>query len=309
MDGSYTDRQHRTKLQCNLAGKTPPFSLSQNNRLFFHDSAFTTADSHLKWSYHFYDYIHKEHGQLPGTCAYPEIPGKTYPICTDLGNVYRTLHIYPKHQSQLKHAWFPGILAGTAFQAFQFFYVNSQIWVSNYNAIYGSFAAIPMFLLWTQISWTICLFGAEMSYVSQNLGSFDFGKESANISRRYHDFFCTIILSAICKSFAEEKTPYSAEEISKQYKIPIRLTKRILYELQDIHLIFETIEEKKGDVRYLPGIDINKLTVGTLLEKLDSAGSEDFKVDRQQYSDSWKILEHARKEYMYNNSQILLKDL
>ena len=123
------------------------------------------------------------------------------------------------------------------------------------------------------------------------------------------DFFCTIILSAICKSFAEEKTPYSAEEISKQYKIPIRLTKRILYELQDIHLIFETIEEKKGDVRYLPGIDINKLTVGTLLEKLDSAGSEDFKVDRQQYSDSWKILEHARKEYMYNNSQILLKDL
>lgn len=220
------------------------------------------------------------------------------------------LYIFiPNTKVKLKHAWFPGILAGTAFQAFQFFYVNSQIWVSNYNAIYGSFAAIPMFLLWTQISWTICLFGAEMSYVSQNLGSFDFGKESANISRRYHDFFCTIILSAICKSFAEEKTPYSAEEISKQYKIPIRLTKRILYELQDIHLIFETIEEKKGDVRYLPGIDINKLTVGTLLEKLDSAGSEDFKVDRQQYSDSWKILEHARKEYMYNNSQILLKDL
>ena len=177
------------------------------------------------------------------------------------------LYIFiPNTKVKLKHAWFPGILAGTAFQAFQFFYVNSQIWVSNYNAIYGSFAAIPMFLLWTQISWTICLFGAEMSYVSQNLGSFDFGKESANISRRYHDFFCTIILSAICKSFAEEKTPYSAEEISKQYKIPIRLTKRILYELQDIHLIFETIEEKKGDVRYLPGIDINKLTVGTLLE-------------------------------------------
>lgn len=80
------------------------------------------------------------------------------------------LYIFiPNTKVKLKHAWFPGILAGTAFQAFQFFYVNSQIWVSNYNAIYGSFAAIPMFLLWTQISWTICLFGAEMSYVSQNL--------------------------------------------------------------------------------------------------------------------------------------------
>ena len=73
------------------------------------------------------------------------------------------LYIFiPNTKVKLKHAWFPGILVGTAFQAFQFFYVNSQIWVSNYNAIYGSFAAIPMFLLWTQISWIICLFGAEM---------------------------------------------------------------------------------------------------------------------------------------------------
>ena len=116
----------------------------------------------------------------------------------------------PNTSVKLKHAWFPGILAGSAFQAFQYFYVNSQIWISNYNAIYGSFAAIPMFLLWTQISWTICLFGAQMSYISQNLPSFSFGKETARISRRYHDFFCTVILSAICKRFEDEQTPYTA---------------------------------------------------------------------------------------------------
>lgn len=126
----------------------------------------------------------------------------------------------PNTKVKLRHAWFPGILAGTAFQAFQFFYVNSQIWVSNYNAIYGSFAAIPMFLLWTQISWTICLFGAEMNYISQNLESFDFGKESAHISRRYHDFFCTLILSAICKNFAEEKKPYRPKKSASNTKYP-----------------------------------------------------------------------------------------
>ena len=151
----------------------------------------------------------------------------------------------PNTKVRLQHAWLPGILAGSAFQAFQYFYINSQIWVSNYNAIYGSFAAIPMFLLWTQISWTICLFGAEMSYVSQNLASFNFGKETANISRRYHDFFCTIILAAICKRFCEEKAPYTAEELSREYKIPIRLTKNILYELQDIHLVYEAVGEQQ----------------------------------------------------------------
>ena len=177
MDGSYTDRQHRTKLQCNLAGKTPPFSLSQNNRLFFHDSAFTTADSHLKWSYHFYDYIHKEHGQLPGTCAYPEIPGKTYPICTDLGNVYRTLHIYPKHQSQIKARLVSGNIGRNRLSGISVLLCKQPDMGFKLQRYLRSFAAIPMFLLWTQISWTICLFGAEMSYVSQNLGSFDFGKE------------------------------------------------------------------------------------------------------------------------------------
>ena len=208
--------------------------------------------------------------------------------------------IPPNTSVKLKHAWFPGILAGSAFQAFQYFYVNSQIWISNYNAIYGSFAAIPMFLLWTQISWTICLFGAQMSYISQNLPSFNFGKETARISRRYHDFFCTVILSAICKR----------EELSKEHKIPIRLTKNILYELTDIRLLYETFsDDKEGSVRYLPGMDINQLTVGVLIEKLDEAGAENFKIDKTQYSASWQALIDAKETYLYQNNQVLIKDL
>lgn len=141
-------------------------------------------------------------------------------------SMFTALFIFiPNTKVKFSHAWLPGIIAGSAFQAFQYFYINSQIWVSSYNAIYGSFAAIPMFLLWTQISWTICLLGAEMCYISQNLSSFNFGKETANISRRYHDFFCTIILSSICKRFAVGASAYTAEELSKEHKIPIRLTK------------------------------------------------------------------------------------
>ena len=216
----------------------------------------------------------------------------------------------PNTKVRLRHAWLPGILAGSAFQAFQYFYINSQIWVSNYNAIYGSFAAIPMFLLWTQISWTICLFGAEMSYISQNLESFNFGKEAENISRRYHDFFCTIVLAAICKRFEQAQTPYTAEELSREYRIPIRLTKRLLYELQDMRLIYEAVSEEKGrDISYIPGIDINQLTVGMLLSRLDTNGSEDFKIDSTCYPDSWKVLVKARKEFTEQNNKILLKDL
>ena len=63
----------------------------------------------------------------------------------------------------------PGIVAGIAMQWLQIFYVHSQLWVTGYNAIYGSFAALPLFMLWVQISWTICLFGAELTYTNQQM--------------------------------------------------------------------------------------------------------------------------------------------
>ena len=71
----------------------------------------------------------------------------------------------------------PGIIAGTAMQWLQLFYVHSQIWVTGYNAIYGSFAALPLFMLWVQISWTICLFGAELTFTNQHLKRMGFNLE------------------------------------------------------------------------------------------------------------------------------------
>ncbi len=74
----------------------------------------------------------------------------------------------------------PGIVAGVGIQWLQLFYVHSQIWVTGYNAIYGSFAALPLFMLWVQISWTICLFGVELTYTNQNLNRLGINLEEEN---------------------------------------------------------------------------------------------------------------------------------
>lgn len=225
--------------------------------------------------------------------------------------MFTALYIFmPNTKVKLKHAIIPGILAGTAFQAFQYLYIGSQIWVSRYNAIYGSFAAIPMFLLWTQISWSICLFGAQLCYVAQNLRNFSFSKETENISRRYHDFLCILIMSLICKRFQTENEPYTAESLSDEHKIPIRLTTTILYELQDLHMIYETQLDGEDEViAYLPAVDINQMNVAMLLNRLDTAGSEAFKIDRNRYNVPWEALTQAREDYYENTSHILLKDL
>ena len=87
-----------------------------------------------------------------------------------LSMLFVGLYVYmPNTKVNLKSAIAPGILAGIAMQLLQLFYIHSQIWVTGYNAIYGSFAALPLFMLWIQISWTICLFGAQLTYTNQNL--------------------------------------------------------------------------------------------------------------------------------------------
>ena len=204
-----------------------------------------------------------------------------------------------------------GILAGTAHQAFQFLYISSQLWVSRYNAIYGSFAALPMFLLWLQISWTICLFGAELTYAGQNIRNFSFDKDARNISRRYRDFISILIMSFVAKRFEKNEPPYTAEDISEECQIPIRLTNQTLYELQEINLLHEVVTDAKSqDIAYQPSMDISKLNVALLLDKLDTHGSEDFKIDKdKEFHGQWETLMKAREEYYKSASQVLLKDL
>ena len=224
--------------------------------------------------------------------------------------MFTALYIFmPNTKVKLKYAILPGILAGSGFQLFEYLYIGSQIWVSRYNAIYGSFAAIPMFLLWAQISWSICLYGAQLSYVAQNIRNFSFSKETENISRRYHDFLCILIMSLICKRFQTDLPPYTAETLSDEHKIPIRLTRIILYELQDINMIFETPVNDDEEMAYLPSVDINQLNVAMLLKRLDKTGSEAFKIDRTRYNAPWETLMMARENYYENTSQVLLKDL
>ena len=84
--------------------------------------------------------------------------------------VFICLYVYmPNTKVRLSSAVVPGILAGIAMQLLQLAYIHSQLWVTGYNAIYGSFAAVPLFMLWLQISWTICLFGAQLTFTNQNL--------------------------------------------------------------------------------------------------------------------------------------------
>ena len=217
----------------------------------------------------------------------------------------------PNTKVKFLNAFIPGMITGIIFQAFLYIYIQIQMSVSSYNAIYGSFAIIPMFMLWADISWSIVLFGVEMSYVSQNIEQYSFGEEVDNVSRRYHDFMCVVIMSLICKRFEQGGQPYTANELSDDGQIPIRLTNRLLDELEEIGLIHGFSADAKSDIEhFVPAIDINQLSVGRLLSTMDSNGCEDFKIDHsKEFSNQWEAFISHKQEMYTKSNGILLKDL
>lgn len=176
-----------------------------------------------------------------------------------------------------------GVLAGLTYQVFQSIYIGGLIWISRYNAIYGSFAAFPLLLLFMQTAWTITLFGAQLSYAIQNIDSFTFGHVVDKTSRRYQDFVALLILQRILKRFDKVGAePYTVEELSRECKIPLRLTAKVLSRLVQTGLIVELNWGKDNESRcYQPALSPEHLSVGFAIRQLDRYGTEDFRIDRK----------------------------
>ena len=200
----------------------------------------------------------------------------------------------PNTRVKFLSAGLAGVITGIAFQVLQWGYLNSQVWLTSYNAIYGSFAALPLFLLMCQIAWTLTLYGCTLAYVNQNFKSFYRGKENVVVSRRYHDYLCLRLASSICRRYAEKKPPYSAEELAEHHDVHIRLVTQILYTLCKIGILIETTSEEGAEkATYVPAYDINQLKASDILNALDANGNELFNTNEEA---SWATYCEERNE-------------
>lgn len=103
-----------------------------------------------------------------------------------------------------------GILAGTLFLLFQWGYVGLQRYMTSYNAIYGSFAALPLFLIWVQWSWQILLFGGELTFAYQNISRFAEERESLHISYDHRRQVTLAVMLHVARIFRDGHGPVSA---------------------------------------------------------------------------------------------------
>ncbi len=228
--------------------------------------------------------------------------------------VFTSLYLFmPNTHVKLKYVIIPGIISGVAMQLVQYVYIHSQIFLSSYNAIYGSFAALPLFMLWVQISWSICLFGAEMSYASQNLEEFSFLAKTSDISHRYKILLSALLLSRICKRFKEGKHPYTAVELKLETGIPTHIIHDLLYTLSEVNLVVANSGlDSSNDTVYQPAEALINITVGSMIDRLESKGVWNLRMElhnKFENETTWQKVLNIRKNYLASMRNIAIVDL
>lgn len=229
-----------------------------------------------------------------------------------MSGMFIALYIFmPNTHVKPINAVVPGILAGIAMQGLQIFYIHCQLFLSGYNAIYGSFAALPLFMLWVQISWTICLFGAELCYANQYLDYYDYDANTNEISHRYRTMLSALLMSRLCHRFAEGGKPYTAIALRDETTIPIRIVNDLLFELMEAGMIVELTSDEKGETaQYMPAEDIKNLTLGTMIDRLESRGKWKIDLDISGFlTEQWGKAMEQRMNYLHALRDIPLKDL
>lgn len=79
----------------------------------------------------------------------------------------------PNATVSYSNAFRAALFAAIAFTVVNYMYLETQVFVTRLNAIYGVFAAVPLFMAWINIGWYIILMGSELSYAFQNVDNYN----------------------------------------------------------------------------------------------------------------------------------------
>jgi membrane protein len=203
-----------------------------------------------------------------------------------------------------------GIFAGLIYQIVQLAYITFQIGVSKYGAIYGSFAALPLFLVWLQISWLIVLFGAEISFAFQNVDTYEFEPDCLKVKPSFKKLLALRIVHACVQNFSNGDRPWSAEQISHVLEIPIRLVNLILFELVQCNVLSEAREVRDGETLFQPAVNTDRLSIHYVIQALENLGTGDIPVAQSRELDKLsEILEEFTQHIEKSEANILLKDI
>ena len=186
-------------------------------------------------------------------------------------------YLVPNTKVKFTGALVAGILSGTLFQCVQWLFVTGQMYVSKYNAIYGSFAFLPLLLVWLQLSWLITLAGVVLTYAWQNFENYAHREKAKDASTTYSSHLAIAILSVAANRFKQHEPALTRTELLRDYELPSTLVDTLIDRLSRAGLLNAIApREKDGQPAYQPAFDPDEMTVNEALNRLGDVGNAAF---------------------------------
>ncbi len=182
------------------------------------------------------------------------------------------LYIFiPNTRVRFKSALVGGVLAGTVWQLAQWGYIHFQVGVGKYNAIYGTLALLPVFMVWIYTSWLIVLFGVEVVCAHQNIRTFRLEVRNPSFSYSQKELLALAILQNIAIAFHFGRDSWTIEKLAENLDIPVRVVKELLTMLMENRYIRATAGE---DPTYFPGRELDHIVIKDVLDTLKNYGDK-----------------------------------
>lgn len=220
-------------------------------------------------------------------------------------------YLIPNAKVRFKGALFSGVLCGTLFQGVQWLFVTGQVYVSKYNAIYGSFAFLPLLLVWIQLSWLITLAGAVLTYAWQNFDSFAYRDKATGISQTYSNHIAIAVLTLAVKRFKQRESAITLSELITNYDIPGPLAEHVLNALLTAGLLNAVTSDMSADkTAYQPAYDPDEFTINNVANALTDIGNTHFipKADTR-FAQLLERIDQLRDDQQHAVDDIRLLDL
>ncbi len=182
--------------------------------------------------------------------------------------------LIPNTTVNFKFAAISGAFCSIAFYVIQWLFINGQIYVSKYNAIYGSFAFLPLFLIWLQLSWLIMLIGCVLTYSLQNVFTFNLLGNDQQLTIDTRLRIAVIVMAVVTQRFLKRQEPLTHTQFAAEYNLPVHVLSQTLQKLKDCRLIY-AIVNGDGEQAIGPAQDVKEMTVEEVLRAYSSTGAND----------------------------------
>ena len=182
----------------------------------------------------------------------------------------------PNTKVKFSSAIIPGIVMGLLYQVVQAFSMFLVVLFTRMSLVYGAFSAIPLVLIWLNITCWLLLIGAELAFAIQNNDMFAYEKDLEMMSRRYKDYVMLYLLFVIVKRFEKGEMPQTAQEMAANNQLPIRLVQQLLMRLEETQIVRRVYVEQEEEETFVPALDTRMITVEMVMGRISARGTEEF---------------------------------